>query len=223
MNALPRKYDKNGLLIKKANPKFSLNDIQTGSYIDLKRNMREKRFKSFQFENGNSIFSESDLGNDPADLFLESRVKTASGLATPIFTKGNLSFEPWSGDYWPTHRMGIAVRYADRSYPRSNEWKPYNEFFLNLFRTPYDSPERFDDLSPAEKYDILVGDEDRSLTRWSVEEAAKYVKDGEIETWMGLCHGWAPASYMTPIPLKPVSYTMASGKNLTFSRMISRG
>ena len=51
-------------------------------------------------------------------------------------------------------------------------------------------------LSPAEKYDLLVGDANYGLTK-QMWNAGKGYHDryGSVESWMGYCHGWAPAAY----------------------------
>jgi hypothetical protein len=40
----------------------------------------------------------------------------------------------------------------------------------------------------------------------------KFVKDNDIPTWYGLCHGWAPAAYYFKKPLKPVTLFSADGR-----------
>ena len=40
---------------------------------------------------------------------------------------------------------------------------------------------------------------------------------GEVETWMGICHGWAAASYMLPRPTKKIKVKSFDGKtDITF-------
>ena len=54
-------------------------------------------------------------------------------------------------------------------------------------------------LSPSEKYDLLVGDKNFTLTKamWN-EGLGYYNRNGSVERWMGICHGWAIAAYMYP-------------------------
>jgi len=73
--------------------------------------------------------------------------------------------------------------------------------------------------SPAEKYDLLVGDLDFTLTNTEKSEGDTVQKDpnGDVAGWMGHCHGWTPASYLLPKPVKSVKITAADGKtNITF-------
>jgi hypothetical protein len=81
----------------------------------------------------------------------------------------------------------------------------------------YDPATKGVDLSPAEKYDLLIGDKNFTLTKYSWEEGFHYFKEyGKVENWMGICHGWAPAAYMMPRPTKSIEVTAADGKVIKF-------
>lgn len=67
--------------------------------------------------------------------------------------------------------------------------------------------------SPAEKYDLIVGDNEFTLTNEQKnsgflqakrDDKNNLVRPVNVEEWMGICHGWAPAAYMVPRPMKPV-------------------
>jgi len=90
-----------------------------------------------------------------------------------------------------------------------------------------------DDLSPAEKYDILVGNTvcptpaDRELNNWndrcfgftkrSLRPGKGYWDEQkQVEGWMGICHGWAPASYMERTPYTSVNVVSADGFPMKF-------
>jgi hypothetical protein len=73
--------------------------------------------------------------------------------------------------------------------------------------------------SPAEKYDLLVGDYDYTLTNALKGEGNYMVRDsnGDVPEWMGICHGWSPASIYEKEPYKPVIIMAADGKtNIQF-------
>lgn len=71
--------------------------------------------------------------------------------------------------------------------------------------------------SPAEKYDRLVGDANFTLTRSMIRAGAPYADgNGEVELWFGLCHGWAPASFMIPRPARGVKVIGADGQSIHF-------
>ncbi len=133
------------------------------------------------------------------------RYITLGALESAGLKKATLQTLPWSDDYWPIYAGGISARYADPEFPMSGEaWKYTEEYLLNtLNEVPASSTEL---LSPAQKYDLIMGDESRSLTRFGITDGRRYVDaDGKIENWMGLCHGWAPASLKVLRPMKKIS------------------
>jgi hypothetical protein len=120
----------------------------------------------------------------------------ASGFTHNIYQlplEGASYYNPlsWSGHYWPSKLGGIANRWADsryaKSYPRTtlpsrNEIYRMSQNDLAL-------------LSPAEKYDIAMGNYDFPLTRETLSKTSP-----QAEEWEGICHGWAPASINHPEP-----------------------
>jgi hypothetical protein len=72
-------------------------------------------------------------------------------------------------------------------------------------------------LSPAEKYDLLVGDENFTLTNNMINEGRYYYENsGKVESWMGICHGWAPAAYMMDRPTSLVTVKSVNGLEIPF-------
>ena len=122
---------------------------------------------------------------------------------------------PWSDSYWPLYKGGLANRYADPGFVPGEEWPNVDRYIVgNLGRSgaPY-----FGELSPAEKYDRLVGDRRYTLTRWSLAQGRRYhEKYGKVEHWMGSCDGWAPASFMEERAKKAVQVTSADGRKILF-------
>lgn len=120
---------------------------------------------------------------------------------------------PWSDSFWPLKLGLTARRWMDKSYPSSEVWlENYNYYLAHpTASTPVNQ------LSPAEKYDLLVGDPDLTLTRveWG---AGKFHQDkrGSVPGWAGLCHGWSPASIMVPNPPKTVNAVSPSGQSIPF-------
>jgi hypothetical protein len=126
----------------------------------------------------------------------------ASGLR-----QASLKSQPWSDSYWPIYELGISHRYQDAEVPRSGNWGEHSRFLSQrVGRGPVAS------LSPAEKYDLLVGDVNFTLTRKYLEQGRSYADaQGNVESWMGLCHGWAAASMMHGRPMKTVWALAADG------------
>lgn len=120
--------------------------------------------------------------------------------------KASLAESPWSDDYWPLYAGSLAKRYADPRLPSGTDWKKITDYVRT---TPPQNP---DHLSPAEKYDLLVGDAAKTMTNYNINTGKPYYdRDGKVETWMGHCHGWAPAAFMIPRPQKVIEVTAADG------------
>jgi hypothetical protein len=68
-------------------------------------------------------------------------------------------------------------------------------------------------LSPAEKYDLLVGNSKSDFTESQWRQGKTYFDEtGKVEGWMGICHGWAPAAIMEPRPSHSVDLVSADEK-----------
>ncbi|MCE3010580.1 MAG: peptidase [Proteobacteria bacterium] len=208
MKALPKKYDAQGKRVLHQTL-FSQKAIRDGSYIETKNRSRPRKT--------GQTFSGADEYNALDELLLTSKLVNVADLEARSPLEGKAKVQPWSADYWPTYKGGIANRYLDQSFPSSLRWKDYSEFFNDSLKHDFESEARLDHLSPAEKYDLLVGDDQRGLTKWSIQNSAESVDEkGNIETWFGLCHGWAAASFMNVRPRKLIEVRLPSGQLLPF-------
>jgi hypothetical protein len=70
-------------------------------------------------------------------------------------------------------------------------------------------------LSPAEKYDIFVGRYDYPLVQAEWKRTSRGPGEPAIESWEGLCHGWAHAAINYKEP-KPVVVRNADGIEIPF-------
>jgi hypothetical protein len=152
-------------------------------------------------------------------------------VITRLPVQGKAKKTPWSGYYWAI-RYGVgSVRYSDdptinTMYKVDGNVKSTRTWqdSVNFYKQPLDYNKQLAgafDLStyvakyasPTEMYDIAVGDKNFTLTNY-YKNLGNTVKqsDGDIATWMGICHGWSIASYMEPKPLKSVTITAADGK-----------
>lgn len=127
-----------------------------------------------------------------------------------------LKTHPWSDDYWAIARGILGARYADDEFAIGSDWKEFYNYVIDrqankIFDTQ--DPKSIDLLSPSEKYDLLIGKNYVSLTdaMWS-QGKAYYDRYGSVESWMGICHGWAPASYMLPRPKNAIEVTSFNGE-----------
>lgn len=89
----------------------------------------------------------------------------------------------WSGHYWPLNKGSINYR-----------WYARNKIGFNLSSPGFNEAKKMSipelaELSPAEKYDLFVGNYHYPLT----QEVSK-LANPKAQPWEGMCHGWSPAS-----------------------------
>lgn len=126
----------------------------------------------------------------------------------------------WNDSYWPTYRGIIAYRYLDKkNIPKTKNWSDHYAYYQSHPSEWMVAVGDEKKLSPAEKYDLLVGNSDWTLTRIMWKRGEDYNnKYGKVTSWFGICHGWAAATHMfQPLPLKPVTVTNIYGKQITFT------
>lgn len=154
-----------------------------------------------------------DSSNRP-DLIVDPlRYVTLEEMRAAGLEKSELSNPPWSGWYFPLNEGGLAYRYADPNYPQTGVWNIFEAYILkNLGQGPVPI------LSPSEKYDLLLGDSQFTLTRKMVETASTHQNNGTIEGWMGYCTGWANAAMMLPRPTHSVKVLSRDGRSVILFR-----
>ncbi len=133
--------------------------------------------------------------------------------------QGQTSIELWSGHYWPHFQGFLGIRYRDDYFQNLIEMNSQFGKFKDLYeKTPlYSYRGKENLLSPAEKYDLLVGDTNMTLTKYSWETAQKASNiTGDVPVWRGICDGWSAASQMMPRPTKSITLKTPAGLPLTF-------
>jgi len=114
-------------------------------------------------------------------------------------TYGELRKKPWTASYWPTFKGGVSHRWlTDESRYSSIGY----------------SRKGMDYLSPSEKFDIYIGRSDFPLTNYERKRTGIMYKNN-IPEWEGLCHAWAPASYLFSEP-HPITVTAKNGEKIQF-------
>jgi hypothetical protein len=148
-------------------------------------------------------------------------------------SSGSCEKLPWSGSYWPMEHGLISSRYDGPNNNIGKFDKASGEFIeyeyeesISLIQQPLqfnkavaerkNLSEYCQELSPAEKWDILVSDKSFGLTNWMKWKCDQFSKDGKIPEWFGICHGWSAASYFYKEPKKPVIYTTPNGIKIKF-------
>jgi hypothetical protein len=151
-----------------------------------------------------------DQAKDLVDVYKSTNLRD---MEQKGLKSASLAESPWSDFYWPTYAGGIANRYGDRNYNAALVWKDNERYLMKMLGRGNPN-----ELSPAEKYDLLVGDSFFTMARRAAQGGAPYADEkGEVETWFGICHGWAPASFMLPRPAKAVKVLAADGREIVFT------
>lgn len=201
MNQIPEKANRTKVQF------FTPAQIRNRSYISAKN-------KNRKVSRGRTRID----GNDKAEDLVDNGSRLIRNLVEmENLRQARLPVAPWSDYYWSLFNGQLAYRYQDRSFPASPDWKKNSDYLLQFLpaNTASARPVTVDQLSPAEKYDLLVGDKNMTLTKQALATGETYYQsDGEVESWMGICDGWAPASFMLERPKNAVSAMAADGKTI---------
>lgn len=142
-------------------------------------------------------------------------------------TEGKARNALWSDDYWARYAGGLAYRYAAPGFwinpnkPKPNDWKIPSDYILKKMpAAAMVKANRTHLLSPAEKYDLLVGDTGNpknpkqsgyTLTRSFLSEIT-----AKTQAWEGSCDGWAFASINEKPPVRSVKVKNVAGQEIIF-------
>jgi hypothetical protein len=171
-----------------------------------------KKELSFPFES--SPRNRVQVAPSPNDRFEDvvDSIATRNIRAMESLKKGRVDVEAWSDSYWPVYAGGLASRYNDKEYTPSHEFNLNREYLQ-----ANQGKGELSTFSPAEKYDLLMGDEEFTLTNSILKEGSFYQeRTGKVETWMGICHGWAAASFMVTRPSRIVWAVSPKGVRIPF-------
>lgn len=187
--------------------KFSREEILSSRYVEIKNRFRARMMlRSRQaFLDANPV---TETFTDKSNLLeLESHGLTSGQVAVPA----------WSGDYWASYRGGIGSRYNHPLFT-GDSWQDNWLLYQKFFPIDLSVQDNLRYLSPAEKYDLLMGHSNHNLTKWAWQESKNSENtDGDVEMWFGLCHGWSAAAVMMDRPKQMISMSSKDGKyNLEF-------
>lgn len=158
--------------------------------------------------------------NENPALLLEGQreVTSLTEMTKRGLLQGSTGLDLWSGSYWPHYQGSVAVRYRDPNFisliNMNSQWKSHKDLSVMYPLYTYAGKENI--LSPAEKYDLVVGDSEMSLTKYAWEIGEKNAVDGKVKTWRGVCDGWASAAQQMPRPVRNVTLTTPRGIPITF-------
>ncbi len=140
-------------------------------------------------------------------------------IASAGLNSGASGIDLWSGSYWPQFMGSVGVRYRDPEFAALMTKEAQYKFFKELLvKKPAYSYSSTDTLSPAEKYDLLVGDNTMALTAyaWGLGEKNGGKEGGKVPTWRGICDGFASAAQMMPRPVRSVTLRSPMNQAITF-------
>jgi hypothetical protein len=196
---------------------FNSDEINSKNFITIKDDQRQGLMNG-----GLSTRSHIGGNDNPAKLVDAGNnvIRNLYNIVDNTPLSHSIPIQPWSDDYWALYKGALANRYAESSYweDRLNYDDSWQKYFTGTVKPieNYDALQR-NRLSPSEKYDLLVGDNNFSLTKSHWNQGKTYFdRSGSVERWMGLCHGWAPAAYMLPRPTKSLTLKDANNKDLVF-------
>jgi hypothetical protein len=190
--------------------KFSDQEILEGEFIASKNAARLAFCRQNGHEDCNENFGTLGLVTDAYSLFRFIGEKPESNiLELARFANGTVTVTPWSGSYWPQYKGGIGIRYGDPNFPHSKVFVDNFKFYQKQYHKSPRTISNFNILSPAEKYDLLTEDKDWSMTyySWAVPRRS-YQMSGRVETWTGICHGWAAAAMEVAEPRQSFSMNL---------------
>lgn len=237
-----RDIESGSFLEKKLRFRNKLTQRSANSFLNNSKNLNslnfESRFDSTSEETKEETKTSFLAGEGDLSLlilnFLDEKEFAAKGIKPLLrlddidrmnLSKAKLKETPWSDTYWPIYQGILGARYASGSFlALGSTWGSYHKAVVDQ-NTLAKIIQRanlveIDELSPSEKYDLLIGNPMATpayaqgfLTPKMWSEGSTYVDAlGSVEEWMGICHGWAPASFMVARPRTAVQVATSTGE-----------
>jgi hypothetical protein len=217
MLRIPTKYDAKG--VAKPTKKFNL------SPDELFRKHAQTRVKIMS--NGKlKAFAVINAATDNPLALIESPEllsTTLEGMESAQLLSGQSAVEAWSSHYWP-FSLGVAAnRYADPLFPESDDWTQNQAYTQSAGHSllevlAQNNAAAIDVLSPAEKYDAIMGNVNGPFTAsmWTAVSNQQNTDGGTLGDWEGVCEGWSSAAIRTVRPAHEVVINDPSGRPITF-------
>ncbi len=179
------------------------------------------------------VFAEDYGGVDKLKKFVsrenDSVLTNAAAIESTHRMALSLKTLPWSSTFWPDNSGSVADPYAESSsaVPYFNElsWGYTKMVLGNRGKLHQDiveghaSDQTIANLSPAEKYDMLLGDPNFTFFNKVIARVNQLDSLGLLglsSLWSGICHGWTPASLYMPRP-EHLFYAVApNGRRIPF-------
>lgn len=145
---------------------------------------------------------------------LDELVTNVYSMEEKSLSSGKLTQTLWSSHSLPLYKGGSANRFNNEEFNRLGSWtqryKSYQENTVDSFLLK----NKANELSPIEKYELIIGGQDYSLTASEWEQGKDSIDlNGVIPSWVGACHGTAPSSISHKRPAKSVTVRAADSRN----------
>lgn len=122
----------------------------------------------------------------------------------------NAERAPWAGNYFPMMDGGIANRWQKPVDAKTQMSAPAElDHYLKMTKTDLAK------LSPAEKYDLLLGNYDLPVTKFELQNRGP-LRQMKVQDWEGFCNGVRCAGINLREPKNAVVVTNRDGLRLTF-------
>lgn len=204
---IPQKYFDSQMSRKaRGQSYFSPQQIEARDFVNIKS---QEWTACHRFGPQGMAAEPGEISND-LRAFVENKflLKSLRDMATYSLIGGVVERQPWSGDYWPYATGILGARPFDADFLKLKNWLERFQFVnrstaADLLKL--EGAQALHRLSPSEKYDLWVGDQNGSLTASMWAQGKDYFERfGEVEAWMGICHGWAAAAIMDSRPTRMV-------------------
>lgn len=154
-------------------------------------------------------------------LYRDQIVTNLREMDAQALRRSNLDVKPWSDTFWPDLLGSVAHAYNERGAPGYILGWLTGLRYLSGRGSVHENWKNFtqatiDNLSPAEKYDLLIGDTDFTFTKAVMEMVFARKRKGIAGTYAGICHGWSPASIQMERPEHAFTITGALGHQIRF-------
>ncbi len=144
---------------------------------------------------------------------LDATITNVYTMEKQSLASGKLTQKFWSSHSLPLYRGGTANRFNNTEFDKLENWDQRHSIYLENPIQKFLSNGIAHELSPIEKYELLIDSHNFPLTFNEWAKGKEYINEaGYIPHWVGACHGTAPSSISHPRPTRSISVLSADGK-----------
>jgi hypothetical protein len=179
----------------------------------LFNDIMDKKLLFLKPNSNKAAIGEIEKARDLVDSNISPLTTSVKEIHEMGLSSSHLDIDYWTGSYWSMEDGLLGGRLADIKFLRQRDWTAKMEYVKSNPAKTY-VPERINFLSPSEKYELLIGDSDNTLTSLMWKNGQDMSdKHGYIFPWIGMCDGMSFASINLPRPKKAITLWSIDGKN----------